>query len=67
MAIAVAYLLWRRRTRLALYLVVTSSVGGAVDSTVAAFSIWRTEEGKQPVGVGEGVEPEARAALRGEE
>ena len=159
---AVAYLLWRRRIRLALYLVVTAVVGGLIDTAVkilvnrprpivdhpiasalgksfpsghamsatvtygalalvflpvlprrwrpvalggvvlvvlaigtsrlflgvhfvsdviggfvlglawlaastAAFSIWRTEEGKQPVEVTEGVEPEAAAALRGED
>ena len=159
---AVAYLLWRRRIRLALYLVVTAVVGGLIDTAVkilvnrprpivdhpiasalgksfpsghamsatvtygalalvflpvlprrwrpvalggvvlvvlaigtsrlflgvhfvsdviggfvlglawlaastAAFSIWRTEEGKQPVEVTEGVEPEAAAALRGDD
>jgi undecaprenyl-diphosphatase len=159
---AVAYLLWRRRIRLALYLVVTSVVGGLIDTAVkilvnrprpvvdhpiatalgksfpsghamsatvtygalalvflpvlprrwrpvalgfvvllvlaigssrlflgvhfvsdviggfvlglawlaastAAFSIWRTEEGKKPVEVTQGVEPEAAPALRGEE
>ncbi|MEY2461112.1 MAG: hypothetical protein QOG30_2942 [Acidimicrobiaceae bacterium] len=159
---AVVYLLWRRRIRLALYLVVTSVVGGLIDTAVkilvnrprpvvdhpiatalgksfpsghamsstvtygalalvflpvlprrwrpvalgfvvvlvlaigssrlflgvhfvsdviggfvlglawlaastAAFSIWRTEEGKKPVEVTQGVEPEAAPALRGEE
>ncbi|MEY2422149.1 MAG: hypothetical protein QOI95_2216 [Acidimicrobiaceae bacterium] len=158
---AVIYLLWRRRIRLALYLVVTSVVGGLIDTAVkvlvnrprpvvdhpiasalgksfpsghamsstvtygalalvflpvlprrwrpvglcgvvllvlaigtsrlflgvhfvsdvvggfvlglawlaastAAFSIWRTEEGKQPVEVTEGLEPEAALALRGD-
>jgi undecaprenyl-diphosphatase len=33
----------------------------------AAFSIWRTEEGKPPVDVSEGVEPEAAPDLRGED
>ncbi|MEY2447770.1 MAG: hypothetical protein QOH79_1246 [Acidimicrobiaceae bacterium] len=159
---AVAYLLWRRRIRLALYLVVTSVVGGLIDTAVkvlvnrprpvvdhpiasalgksfpsghamsstvtygalalvflpvlprrwrpialgavvllvlaigtsrlflgvhfvsdviggfvlglawlaastGAFSIWRTEEGKKPVDVAQGVEPEAGPALRGDE
>ncbi|MBW3614465.1 MAG: phosphatase PAP2 family protein [Actinobacteria bacterium] len=32
----------------------------------AAFSIWRTDEGRQPVQVTKGVEPEAAAALRGD-
>ncbi|MEY2453728.1 MAG: hypothetical protein QOD92_3302 [Acidimicrobiaceae bacterium] len=159
---AVAYLLWRRRIRLALYLVVTSVLGGLIDTAVkvlvnrprpevdhpiasalgksfpsghamsstvtygalalvflpvlprrwrpvalsvvvllvlaigtsrlflgvhfvsdviggfvlglawlaastAAFSIWRTEEGKKPVDVTQGVEPEAAPALRGED
>lgn len=36
-------------------------------ASTAAFSIWRTEEGKKPVEVTEGLEPEAQQALRGEE
>jgi undecaprenyl-diphosphatase len=36
-------------------------------ASTAAFSIWRTEEGKKPVDVTQGVEPEAAAALRGDE
>ncbi len=32
----------------------------------AAFSVWRTDEGREPVEVTEGVEPEAAPALRGE-
>jgi undecaprenyl-diphosphatase len=36
-------------------------------ASTAAFSIWRTEQGKKPVDVTQGVEPEAAAALRGEE
>ncbi len=161
-AVAVAYLLWRRRIRLALYLTVTSVVGGLIDTAVkvlvnrprpvvdhpiatalgksfpsghamsstvtygalalvflpvlprrwrpvallavvgvvlaigasrlflgvhfvsdvvggfvlglawlaastAAFSIWRTEEGKKPVEVVGGIEPEAADALKGDE
>jgi undecaprenyl-diphosphatase len=34
-------------------------------ASTAAFSIWRTDEGKKPVDVTEGVEPEAAPALRG--
>ena len=160
--VAVAYLLWRRRIRLALYLAVTSIVGGLIDTAVkvlvnrprpvvdhpiatalgksfpsghamsstvtygalalvflpvlprrwrpaallavigvvlaigtsrlflgvhflsdviggfvlglawlaaatAAFSIWRTEEGKRPVEVTAGLEPEAADALKGDD
>jgi undecaprenyl-diphosphatase len=52
---------------------VSDVVGGFVlglawlAASTAAFSIWRTEEGKKPVEVTEGVEPEAAAALRGED
>jgi undecaprenyl-diphosphatase len=35
-------------------------------AVTGAFSIWRQEEGKPPVGVTEGVEPEAAAALSGD-
>ena len=38
-----------------------------VAASTAAFSIWRTEQGKEPVEVTEGVEPEAGPALRGED
>jgi undecaprenyl-diphosphatase len=36
-------------------------------ASTAAFSIWRTEQGKEPVQVTEGLEPEAAPALRGDE
>jgi len=36
-------------------------------ASTAAFSIWRTEEGKRPVEVVEGLEPEAADALKGDE
>lgn len=51
---------------------VSDVIGGIVlglawlAASTAAFSIWRTEEGKKPVEVAQGVEPEAAAALRGE-
>lgn len=51
---------------------VSDVVGGFVlglawlAASTAAFSIWRTEMGKKPVDVTQGVEPEAGAALRGE-
>lgn len=38
-----------------------------LSGATAAFSIWRTEEGKAPVRATEGVEPEAAPALRGEQ
>ena len=38
-----------------------------LSGATAAFSIWRTEEGKAPVRAAEGVEPEAAPALRGEQ
>lgn len=34
--------------------------------STAAFSIWRTDEGKAAVDVGQGIEPEARDDLRGD-
>ena len=52
---------------------VSDVVGGFVlglawlAASTAAFSIWRTEMGKKPVDVTQGVEPEAAAALRGDE
>lgn len=36
-------------------------------ASTAAFSIWRTDEGKRPVEVTQGVEPEAGSALRGDD
>lgn len=52
---------------------VSDVVGGFVlglawlAASTAAFSIWRTEEGKKPVAVVEGIEPEAADALKGDE
>jgi undecaprenyl-diphosphatase len=52
---------------------VSDVVGGFVlglawlSASTAAFSIWRTDEGKKPVEVTQGVEPEAATALRGED
>jgi undecaprenyl-diphosphatase len=52
---------------------VSDVVGGFIlglawlSASTAAFSIWRTEEGKQPVEVTEGLEPEAGPALREED
>lgn len=37
-----------------------------LSASTAAFSIWRTEEGKKPVEVTQGLEPEAAPALRGD-
>jgi undecaprenyl-diphosphatase len=51
---------------------VSDVIGGIVlglawlAASTAAFSIWRTDEGKKPVDVTQGVEPEAAAALRGD-
>jgi undecaprenyl-diphosphatase len=52
---------------------VSDVVGGFVlglawlAASTAAFSIWRREEGKKPVELTEGLEPEAGPALRGED
>jgi len=52
---------------------VSDVIGGIVlglawlAASTAAFSVWRTEMGKKPVEITQGVEPEAGPALRGEE